>query len=69
MTPTKTVDLGHLLGLAEIAAEYGISYSTALSWTRGRGFPQPVKTFAMGSCWLKSDIDEWRKAPNRRRFK
>lgn len=66
---TNLIDLNHLLGLAEIATEYGISYSTALSWTRSRGFPAPAKSFSMGACWLKPDIDEWRIKPNRRRFK
>ena len=59
MTTTKHVDLDHLLGLAEIAATFDVPYSTALSWTRNRTFPAPVKTFKMGPCWLLADILEW----------
>jgi hypothetical protein len=60
MTSTKTVELDHLLGLAEIAAEFEVPYSTALSWSRQRTFPAPVKTFKMGPCWLFADIYDWR---------
>jgi predicted DNA-binding transcriptional regulator AlpA len=67
MTATRTVDLDNLLGLAEIASEFDVPYSTALSWTRSRGFPAPVKVFKMGCAWLRSDITEWLKTPNTRR--
>ena len=67
MTTTNMVDLDNLLGLAEISARYDISYSTALSWTRSRGFPNPVKTFKMGPAWLAGDIDDWRSTANTRR--
>jgi predicted DNA-binding transcriptional regulator AlpA len=67
MTTAQIIDLNNLLGLAEIAERYDLSYSTALSWTRSRGFPVPVKVFKMGPAWLAGDIDEWRKTASTRR--
>lgn len=63
----RIVDLDHLLGLAEIAQRCDVKYSTALSWTRNRTFPAPVKVFKMGPCWLLPEVEEWRKTDNTRR--
>lgn len=27
--------------------------------SRRKGFPDPVSVLAMGSVWLKSDVEEW----------
>lgn len=64
MTTTNLVELDHLLGLAEIAAEFKVPYSTALSWTRQRSFPAPVKQFKMGPCWLFADVYDWNRNRN-----
>jgi hypothetical protein len=61
MTATRTVDLDNLLGLAEIASKFDVPYSTALSWTRARGFPAPVKVFKMGPAWLYQDVADYRR--------
>jgi predicted DNA-binding transcriptional regulator AlpA len=66
-TPKLIVDLNEILGLAEIASHFDLSYSTALSWTRSRGFPAPIRTFKMGPAWLLSDIQDWKKTANTRR--
>lgn len=58
---TQTVDLDHLLGLAEIAEYFKVPYSTALSWTRSRAFPAPVKQFKMGPAWLLDDVADFRR--------
>lgn len=53
--------LEDLLGLAEIADRFKVPYSTALSWTRTRNFPAPVKVFKMGPCWSYDDVAEYRR--------
>jgi hypothetical protein len=58
----RTVNLNDLLGLAEIALQFQVPYSTALSWTRSRGFPAPVKEFKMGPAWLYDDVAAYRRA-------
>lgn len=49
-----------LLGLYELAQTYGVPKSTALSWTRRHGFPEPAYRMGAGTFWLKSDVDAWR---------
>lgn len=58
---TNLIDLDDLLGLAELALQFQVPYSTALSWTRSRGFPAPVKEFKMGPAWLYEDVANWRR--------
>lgn len=57
----RTVNLDNLLGLAEIAERFQVPYSTALSWTRNRAFPAPVKEFKMGPAWLYDDVADYRR--------
>jgi predicted DNA-binding transcriptional regulator AlpA len=54
-------ELEDLVGLAEMAQGFGVPYSTALSWTRTRGFPAPVKVFKMGPAWSRNEVAEYRR--------
>jgi predicted DNA-binding transcriptional regulator AlpA len=70
MTETKTVyALVDLLGLAEVASSFDVPYSTALSWSRTRTFPAPVKAFKMGPVWSFSEIYAWQQANRKKEDK
>lgn len=58
------IHLDDLLGLAEIAINWNVPYSTALSWSRQRTFPAPVKQFKMGPAWDRHDVANWRQERN-----
>ena len=59
---TYTLQPENILGLAEIAARFNVPYSTALSWTRSRGFPKPYVELKMGPIWTYASVYEWKTA-------
>ena len=51
---------GRLVGVAEIAADQGVSGQAVSHWvTRYEDFPEPVVRLAMGPVWMLEDIHEW----------
>jgi len=48
-----------LAGAQEIAKMLGVSRQCVHIISRRKGFPDPVAVLAMGSVWLKSDVDRW----------
>mgnify|MGYP000633953377 CR=1 FL=1 len=37
----------------------GVSRQRVHVITRSKGFPEPVAELAMGSVWLKADVERW----------
>ncbi|MFV2083828.1 helix-turn-helix transcriptional regulator [Micromonospora sp. LOL_021] len=48
-----------LVGAQEIAKMLGVSRQRVHIISRRKGFPDPVAVLAMGSVWLKSDVERW----------
>lgn len=52
---------GPLWGLAEVAAEHGISKQLANAWTRRESFPAPAYVLAAGRFWWAREVRAWRR--------
>jgi predicted DNA-binding transcriptional regulator AlpA len=48
-----------LMGAAEIQERLGLSRVRTYQIIGRRGFPEPYQTLAMGSIWLKDDVEAW----------
>lgn len=47
------------MGAKEIGERIGVGRSRAHAITRDRDFPAPYQTLAMGSIWLREDVEAW----------
>lgn len=55
-----------LVGLAEVQKIVGANSRQSAHYTsRKPDFPRPVQTLAMGSIWLRSDVEKWEKERER----
>ena len=58
---TRRLDLGQLVGAAEIAARLGVSRPQVIhTWRRRHGeFPEPVLELDMGLIWYWPEVEAW----------
>lgn len=58
----KTIDVGSIVGVAEISSLLGVGRTTVSNWDDRRernGFPQRVKTLASGPIYDVDEIVAW----------
>jgi predicted DNA-binding transcriptional regulator AlpA len=48
-----------LLGIAEIAAAFGVQRNSAWRWSRRDDFPDPVARLSSGPIYRRRDIKRW----------
>ncbi len=48
-----------IVGVAEIAAAYGVARNSAWRWTQRDDFPEPLARLATGPVWRWRDIEKW----------
>ncbi len=54
--------VNELVGLTEIAQEYGVQRNSAWRWSRRPDFPAPAARLAHGPVWHRADVERWAKA-------
>lgn len=53
-------DLDDLVGIGDIAAEYGVGKSWAHNWsTRNAAFPAPLKRVSGGNLYSREQVAAW----------
>lgn len=64
MLTVETSDAADLVGVAEIAERLKVPRTTVSMWDARRasnGFPEPVKSLAMGPVYDFAAVKEWRR--------
>ena len=53
------MDADELLGIAEIAAAFGVERNSAWRWSRRPEFPEPVARLSAGPVYRRGDVERW----------
>jgi hypothetical protein len=62
----RKVDVGELVGAAEIAVRLGVARQMVHTWRqRHVDFPQPVATVTNTLIWAWPDVERWAKSTGR----
>lgn len=59
------IDMGQLMGSAEIAELFGVSRQRVQQLTSRPDFPEPFDVLAMGKVWKREDVLAWARARGR----
>ena len=64
---TRRLEIGQLVGAAELAARLGVSRPQVIHTWRRRypDFPQPVLELDMGLIWFWPDVERWARSTGR----